>query len=458
MRILKILLLALLAGLLAFIVFGRSRLSADAPTDAAAASAAPAAETAEPTPVPTPTPTPDPYADGIDLLGKHYAENASAIDLSGISAEADIALFEAAAPYFTELKDVELGAEESTPVSWETIERLQKAAPQADFHYSFSLYGEAATLDDETIDLRKIKIGDNGEAVCAALKCMKKCTYLDLDESGLDSTRCAEIRDRFPDVKVVWRVTFGTMNYSVRTDVKTILASLSGVGDYAGLTNEESCLPLTYCTDVINLDLGHNSNLRTLSFLKYMPNLEVFVTYEDYLRDVDDLKYATHLRYLELYASSMYNIDAIGELYELTDLMLCACYNLNSIAPIVPADKVPNLQRLYLTGGLIPQSEIDEFQKNHPNCEVNTTDNSAISSWRWIDPVHVADTVENRTPCYARLCEIFHYKEDNRIMYNFTQNDPYLNTPHGQEVTGVQLDWFYGTHHFDPYGIYGDGD
>ena len=60
--------------------------------------------TPEPTPVPTAEPTPQPFADGFDLLGRHYPVDAEEFDLSGISSESDIEAFCLAAPYAVNLK------------------------------------------------------------------------------------------------------------------------------------------------------------------------------------------------------------------------------------------------------------------------------------------------------------------------------------------------------------------
>ena len=403
--------------------------------------------TPEPTPEPTPTPTPKPYADGFDICGRHYPIDAVEIDLSGISSDADISLFAAVAPWAEKLTTVHLGSESTTPVSWNVISRLQAAAPNVRFDYAFSLYGESMTLDTEYIDLRKIPVNDNAEAVVAALPCMKKCTYLDMDDCGVPSERMAQIRDMFPNVKVVWRVWFSTLDYSVRTDVKTVLASLTGEGPYCGITNEESAIPLTYCTDVINLDLGHNNNMRTLSFIRYMPNLEVFITYNNFLRDVDDLAYAKHLKYLELYGSSMYDIKALADLNELTDLLICFCYNLEDISPIIPADKVTSLRRLWLTPDIIPQEQIDAFQANHPNCIVNTTDNSTDWFWRSDTPMEGG----GYTPQYQETLDIFHYRADNLEGFSFSKNDPYYTAGHGQPIDMVRAAWFYSDVHYSPY-------
>ena len=390
------------------------------------------------------------FADGFTIAGTHYPIDAEEIDLSGMTEQniPDIEILRQAAPYARNLRNINLGDEADTPVSWDLIAMLQEAVQGVHLSYSFSLYGEPMTLDTEYIDLRKIKVEDNGAAVMAALPCMKKCTYLDMDQSGVDNEHMAVIRDAFPHVKVVWRVRFTNMDYSCRTDVKTILCSLCGIG----LTDEEGCKPLTYFTELVNLDAGHNNNMRTLSFLRYMPNLEVFITYNNYLRDVDDLVYSKKLKYLELYGSSMHNINAIGELYELTDLQLGYCYNLNDISPIVPADRVPKLRRLWLTPGQIPQEQIDAFKRNHPDCEVNDTDNSVGYYWRFKDPIHAYNTPENRTPQYQSIVSIFHYGTENNLNYSFSTSDPYFTTPHGEPVVGGRVDWFYGDRFYEGLG------
>lgn len=412
------------------------------------------APTPEPTPVPTPvptpaptpepTPTPRPYPDGFDICGRHCTIDDASLDLTGIT-DADVQTFLAVAPFMENLRTAELGDEAVSPVSWETISALQKAAPGVSFSYSFSLYGEPMTLDTEYIDLRWIPVSDDGAAVMAALPCMKRATYLDMDSCGVDSEHMAVIRDAFPDVKVVWRVRFGSMDYSVRTDVKTILASLSGSGDYAGLTNDESVMPLTYCTDVVNLDVGHNSNMRSLLFLRYMPNLEVFITYENYLRNIDDIVYCPKLRYLELFGSSMTDISPLAKLENLTDLMLCACYNVSDISAIIPADVLPKLERLYIGGTsyYIPDEQIEQFKANHPNCYVDTVEDSVGEHWRFIDP-GIGNSPENRVEKYQQIVDIFHYTAPNQEAYNFSRNDPYCTTPHGVPVIGEQVEWFYG--------------
>ena len=396
------------------------------------------------TPAPTPAPTPEPYAEGFDMCGKHCTTDDASLDLRNVS-EGDLILLKDVAPYMKNLLTVELGDEVNNPKDWNLIKSLEDIFPEASFDYSFSLYGEPMTLNTEYIDLRKIPVNDEGEAVVKALPCMKKAFYLDMDSCGVGDERMAEIRDAFPDIKVVWRVHFGSLDYSARTDVKTILCSLSGIGDYAGLTNEESCRPLTYFTDLVNLDCGHNSVMQSLYYLEYMPNLEVLITYENYIRDISGLKYAKNLRYLELFGSSMKDVSAIAELDNLTDLMLCACYNVSDISALIPADVLPNLTRFYIAGTeqFIPHEQIEQFKVNHPNCEVNTDENSVGTHWRFID-LNIGNSRENQVPQYQEICDIFHYSAENRGGYNLSPNDPYYTTPHGEPVEGEKMEWYYG--------------
>ena len=97
--------------------------------------------------------------------------------------------------------------------------------PRAASAEAIDLYGVSVDEKTEYIDLRRRHIEDNGEALLAALPSLTSARYLDLDNCGLSEQRILEIRDLYPEIRVIWRVQFSGI-YSVRTDVKTILASL----------------------------------------------------------------------------------------------------------------------------------------------------------------------------------------------------------------------------------------
>ena len=133
---------------------------------------------------------------------------------------------------------------------------LMLAALPASVHAdeSITLYGVEMPLDTVYIDLRRITIGDNGEELLSALPRMKNARFLDLDQCGLEESRILEIRDAFPNLKVIWRVSFST-GYNVRTDVKTILASyvasypphFPGIADSYGFSAAVGSTLLSIC-------------------------------------------------------------------------------------------------------------------------------------------------------------------------------------------------------------------
>ena len=106
-----------------------------------------------------PEPISEPFSAGFDLCGVHYQIEAEEIDLSSASeiSAKDLDVLRQIAPYAKNLKEVNLGDENSSPLSWELISRIQEALPGRHFTYRFSLYGEPMTLDTEYIDLRKSK-------------------------------------------------------------------------------------------------------------------------------------------------------------------------------------------------------------------------------------------------------------------------------------------------------------
>ena len=135
-----------------------------------------------------------------------------------------------------ELKELDLGtdgawgenaAEATRNLSWEDLQTLQNAAPQAELLYRFRFCGRDFSTADEEMDLSYCQVTDDGAAVRELLQVMKNCRYLDMDSCGVSDDAMTEIRDEFPEIKVVWRVGTGTA-FSCRTDAKELdLSELS---------------------------------------------------------------------------------------------------------------------------------------------------------------------------------------------------------------------------------------
>lgn len=319
--------------------------------------------------------------------------------------------------YLPSLKMLRLGDEsEERELSLEGISAFLTAHPGLKVDYGFSLYGKSFRTTDTEIDLRRVTADDCGEAAALALSCMPDCTYLDMDNSGVSDEDMAAIRDAFPDVKVVWRVWFGDA-YSVRTDVEKILASRPTVGGNLFPYNTQS---LKYCTDVKYIDVGHNMQLRDISFAAYMPKLEVAIFAMAGVEDASPLANCTNLEYLEIQTN--YPLTDLSPLANLTNLRHLNIGHLYDCTDMSPLYNLTGLERLMI-GALtpIPEEQIEEFRRLVPNCEVDAESfDPTAGTWRYIG-YNEKTYHDILAPRYELLREQFGYERDEFAYY---WNDP----------------------------------
>lgn len=435
----RLLLLLLLASILLLCGCGVGESANDAAPEAQEIQE----EEAEPTPTPIPELT---FADG----SVHLADETE-LDLSWLTHKdaADTAKLLARMP---ELRYVELGsempeeaeadeevpddvvetepeeagaAEEPVPeeeepqppeprdLSWKDIRALMEAAPDADVCYRFTLFEKEFTTLDEEMNFHQVTMDDEGAAVKEVLPCMKNCKYLDMDFTGVSSEHMAEIRDAYPQMKVVWRIWFGT-DCSVRTDAQRILAS-----NLNHKLQDSNTQDLKYCTDIRLLDIGHNGMLEDYSFLEYMPDLEVAILGITGLKDLTPISGCTKLEYLEL--NTLYNgqnldLEPLKNLTNLEHLNLC---RLGYVQHWEVLKNLTKLKRLFFgCNTWLPEGAREELEAALPNTEFNwTTDTGCDDEWRYVGN-HGA-YVER----YALLREQFEY-EDYPYVCSSWYNDP----------------------------------
>ena len=373
---------------------------------------APTAEaTAEPAPEPTPEPTPSllHFPDGSE----HYDYEIS-VDLSNLShdgVEEAISLLRQMPNAHTVL----LGSEgEEERLSFEDIHAMQEALPALDFDYRFTLWGVELSTLSERMDLNHIKMDDQGAAVREVLPCMTKCTYLNMDFCNVDDEHMAEIRDAYPQMEVLWRIWFGT-DCSIRTDATRILASNLN----HALTNENT-KSLKYATKIKYLDIGHNRALTDLSFVSYMPDLEVAVIAICPWRDLSPLASCKNLEFLEcseffLEPGQVVDLAPLGELTNLKHLNICKMFHVTNWEAL---ENLTGLERLWIgCFNDIPEEGIEELRAALPNTEINTTEKTgSLGSWR-------ENPDGTPHPRYVLLSEQFDYARYPWSCSTYT-NDP----------------------------------
>ena len=329
------------------------------------------------------------------------------------------------------LEEVDFGDENSTQLSMADIAKLASACPGAHLSYSFSLYGYPMNLDTEEINLSHVPVDDNGEAVISALRCMRNCKKLDMDFCGVEDLRMEEIRNMFPDVEVIWRIWFGEV-YSVRTDTERILASRPSVGGMLDNTVGEK---LKYCTKIKYLDLGHNDALTDISFVKYMPDLEVFIiAINTNITDISPLRNCPKLEYLEINTTPVSDISCLSGMKSLHHLNI----GNTKVTDISALYGCTDLERLWI--GLyteVPQEQVMKMHEIAPNCVIDlTTDDPHGNQWRW-DYYDESMFIYHYVPRYDLLRKQLGYTYSE---YSYYWKDPLCGLPCPPQYVGTSPD------------------
>ena len=375
------------------------------------------APTPEPTPVPTPTPTPTPTYDlNFSIGDQKISASMTSLDLSQATAE-DVDRLISVLPALTSLKTLELGSAnaEDPVISWEQVRALENGLPQATLNYTFSLRGFPFQLSDQILNLNHLVFEDEGELAEQIASCMPNLKVLDMDSCGVSNESMAAIRDRFPNVNVVWRVWIGA-DYSTRTDVERLMISNPDRG--GDLNTPESIAGLFYCNKVKYLDMGHNYLMTDISFIRNMPDLEVLIIAMTAIKDISPLAGCKNLNYLEYQTSAASDLSPLSGLTKLKDLNICYDFALRDIRPIMNLE----LDRLYI-GCLspVPPEQIAQYRQLHPNCIVNdTTEDPTEESWRYGDIHHNGGW--EAAPRYEKLRLEFEY-DNFPTCYAYCGND-----------------------------------
>ena len=290
----------------------------------------------------------------VSLLGKTYPADTTSLDLSAItSADVDDAAH--VVQVLPELKTVNLnGADGKSQLTVAEAAQLQAAAPDAVFSYTTDLFGQEVSTDMETLEYFQVPIGDEGlKEIRLLLPMMHNLTYLKLDWCETSNEAMAQLRDDFPNIKVVWRVFFGQFN--CLTDTYKIWATYT--------VSDKQAQVLKYCTEVKYLDLGHNQ-IHNIDFVRYMPDLEVAILAISKVESIEPLRNCKKLTYLEIFTSNVTDLSPLAELTNLEHLNI-SNLKINDISPLYGLNK---LERMFSTLNNIPQDQIDTFRKLHPDC------------------------------------------------------------------------------------------
>lgn len=295
----------------------------------------------------------------VELLGETYGPDTTELNLSSLKS-GDVEAVCEKLGLLTNLTTVELmPGSARTALTLEDVAKLQDAAPTATFHYEFTLFGKNVSTTDEEIKYLNENIGNEGEKeIRRALAVLDNCKRFVLENCGIDSEILAKIREDFRDgPKVVWRIYFGQYNkYSALTDAETIRAVYNVFDD--------TIADLKYCEDVKYMDIGHNEYLTDLSFIGYMPNIEVLIASGCAASELTGFENCKKLTWLELaYATYLADIEPLAGCESLKYLNL----SYTKVKDYMPLDGLP-LERFVCLSPKASVSEQEIFLKIHDEC------------------------------------------------------------------------------------------
>ena len=329
----------------------------------------------------------------VTILGKSYPNDVKTLDLSPIT-QAQTDETAQTLQKLDELESVELMDEDGVcNISFEEAAKLIDAAPGAAFNYVIRLYGKDISLADESIEYSDIPFGDDGlMEIRGLIPYMHRLSYIKLDRCEVSSEKMAQLRDEYPDIKVVWRVYFSRDGYNCLTDTKKIWAT--------GTVTDGFMHDLMYCTEVEYIDLGHNC-ITNIDFVNNMPKLKVAVFAITWVESIEPLANCPDLEYLEIFTSNVTDLTPLASCTKLEHLNIS---NLD-VSDLTPLYGLTNLKRLRVTMSDIPQEKQEEIQKMLPDCEM---------CFEWHDPTGDDwryDENGDRVERYELLAQQFGYDD-----------------------------------------------
>lgn len=341
----------------------------------------------------------------VEILGKEYDNTTEVLDLSGMTS-ADVDAVASQLGMLAELKEVQL----NNALTLADVQKLNLAAPEVRFQYSFAFYGMTLSTMDEEVILKNITVESDhfADELRMVLDVLENCDRFVLESRGkydklwkkITCEELAQIREEYRDkTKLVWRVYFGD-NGSSLTDAEVIRAVY-------GLVDDNSH-DLVYCENTRYLDVGHNDQLDYMDFLAGMTDLEVAILSGAPLKSLDPIASCKNLKFLEI-ANCIYlpDINALKECTQL-EMLNISFTTFEDLSPIMDlnlthltAVKTPNVERE--NGRSKPSEELQAFIDAHPSCWIVYEGEQPYGvGWRY-------DEDDKHLPWYAKMVTAFHY-------------------------------------------------
>lgn len=302
----------------------------------------------------------------INFNGQVLASNLVELDFSNTNlSRADE--IEAILPYLPDVTSVDVTG---CPIPNEQMVALAQRWPQIQFVWTVLLADVPIRTDVTELDLSGTYIG-NAADVEALIPYLPDLTRLELCDCGIPNEEMAALRDKYPEIKIVWSVQLGD-EMTVRTDITAFMPAKHNVW-----MEEDDTYNLRYCTDMIAIDFGH-MDIRNIDFVAFMPNLRFLLLCDSLVDDLEAVRGLQKLMYVEIFLSHVTDYSPLLDCPALEDLNISWTYG-----NYEPLTKMTNLKRLWWGGTPHGAYEVEQLTKYLPNTEMVLWDGESTGSgWR----------------------------------------------------------------------------
>ena len=323
----------------------------------------------------------------LSLLGEPVDREARSLDLHAMSA-ADTPELLRVLPYMSGLEEINFVSESGECVysldDIAQLDRVREAVPDVKLHVAFKLFGKQVTSEDERIEyLHNKKIGDEGiKTVRSVMPYLSSCTYFLVDDCGVSNEVMAELRDDFPDRKVVWRVWITKPNYKNKRSVRRCSFLTDTQRIRTTYIRPNNVKVLKYCTETKYIDFGHNRFMSDFWFLAYMPKLEVCIIAMTEVKDLTPFASCPELEFLEVFTTNITTLKPLANCKKLQYLNIANCPKLKDITALY---ELKNLKVLRMVcTSKVPKEQKREVAKRLPDCKILKDDpyNPTGGGWR----------------------------------------------------------------------------
>ena len=301
----------------------------------------------------------------ICLDGSFFPRDASALTLSSTTPQE----LEHLLPHFSSLESVTWQGLRS---DLDELFGLAERYPQIAFSWDMDICGATVNSLSEEVDISGNTVEDLA-ALEALVTRMPNVRKVIMCGCGFSNEEMEALNNRHEDVLFVWTVMLGRQE--LRTDLTYFVP-----GDYSLWLTSDKWSNLRYFTELICLDMGHNS-VDNCDFVAYMPKLKYLILADTRVSDLTPLTGLQELVYLEIFLTGVTDYSPILTLPNLEVLNIS--YTYGQIDVIAQLTWVDHIRWITTKDRALFNSQIAYMQEHLPNTLLETGFNLSSTGGEW---------------------------------------------------------------------------